>query len=233
MYSTQNSLSRRLKRLSLTRHSSNGKRNDSSHAYSFVKMHGPKMKGFAEMAVAKSSHELLPPQPAPRATEPPTISPRLVVSAKHSSQVAQIPVPTVRIAEEKSSRSATTTPIHIRASSSPAPMPYHERSYSSPIETASSAGSRGDSSSSPSRSSVMEGEDFRRRSRPGSTVLTRQGSQDSFSSNELVLNGRHEHSQSFSEPVRDNDTISVASSTSTASTASAGGNGIALLLVGL
>ena len=134
MYSTQNSLSCRLKRLSLTRHSSNGKRNDLSHAYSFVKMHRPKMKGFAEMAVAKSSHELLPPQPAPRTTEPPTISPRLVVSAKHSSQVAQIPVPTIRIAEEKSLRSTTTTPIHVRAFSSPTPMLYHKRSYSSPVE---------------------------------------------------------------------------------------------------
>ena len=145
-------LSCRFKRLSLTRLSSNGKRNDLSHAYSFVKMHGPKMKGFAEMAVAKSSHELLPPQPTPRATEPPTISPRLVVSAKHSSQMAQIPVSTIQIAEEKSSRSGTTTPIHVRASSSPAPMPYHERSYSSSVETAGSAGSRGDSSSSSSRS---------------------------------------------------------------------------------
>ena len=175
------------------------------------------------MAVARSTHELLPPQPAPLTTKPPTISPRLVVSSKHRSQVAQLTVPTIRVSAEKTSRSANTTPLHVRASSSPAPMPSHERSYSSPVDTVSSAGSQGASSSSPSHSSVMEGEDFRRRSRPGSSVLTRQESQDSFSSNELVLNGRHEHSQSFSEPVRDQDTISVASSTSSASSTSAGG----------
>ena len=92
------------------------------------------MKGFAKMAIAKSSHELLTPQPTLIATEPPTISPRLVVSAKHSSQVAQIPVPTISIAEEKCSRSATTTPIHVRASSFPAPMLYYKCLYSSPVE---------------------------------------------------------------------------------------------------
>ena len=133
-----------------------GRENDLSHAYSFVKMHGPKMKGFAEMAVAKSSHELLPPQPAPRATEPPTISPRLVVSVKHSFQVAQTPpVSTIPIAEEKCSKSTMTTPIHVRASSSPAPMLYHEHSCSSPVETVSSAASQGDSSLSLSRSLAL------------------------------------------------------------------------------
>ncbi|CAI7997211.1 hypothetical protein GBAR_LOCUS2097 [Geodia barretti] len=86
----QNSLSRRLKRLSLTRNSSNGRKTDLRQAYSFVKMQGPKMKGFAEMAVARvSHHELVPPQPAqaPPTLQPsytkPTISPRLVVATKN------------------------------------------------------------------------------------------------------------------------------------------------------
>ena len=46
------------------------KRNDPTHTYSFVKVHGPKMKGFAEMAVSKASRELVSPQPAPTATMP-------------------------------------------------------------------------------------------------------------------------------------------------------------------
>ena len=59
-----------------------GRKSDLRQSYSFVKMHRPKMKGSAEMAVAKvSHHELVPPQPAPTPTlQPylkPTISPHL------------------------------------------------------------------------------------------------------------------------------------------------------------
>jgi hypothetical protein len=226
----QNSLSRRIKRLSLTRHSSNGKKADLNHSYSFIKMHGPKMKGFAEMAVAKVSHELVPPQPvvpAAAATVPPsvkpTISPRLVVAAQNGSHLAPSPIPTIVVAEDKSSFSPSRTPVHIRVHSSPAPMPFHERSYSSPVETVGSPGSDEAycSTASPSHSSVvMEAEDFQSQSRPGSGALVRHSSRDSFLSNDSTLDVRHERSQSFTGPMRENDTISVASSVSTASTAS-------------
>ena len=215
IFHTQNSLSRRIKRLSLTRHSSNGRKTDLNHAYSFVKMHGPKMKGFAEMAVAKATgHELVPPHPAPTPSSysKPTISPRLVVAAKNGgSHLA--PIPTIIVGDDKST---SPSPVHVHGHSSSPPIAFHERSHSSPV------GSPGSdeayySTASPSYCSVMEAEDFRQGSRPGSAVLTRHSSRDSFLSNDSMLDSRHERSQSFTGPVRDSDSISVASATSSAS----------------
>ena len=220
----QNSLSRRLKRLSLTRNSSNGRKMDLRQAYSFVKMQGPKMKGFAEMAVARvSHHELVPPQPAqaPPTLQPsytkPTISPRLVVATKNGgSPAAQNAIPTIIVPEDSTSMSPSPTSVHIRGHSSPSQMTFHERSYSSPVDAVSSPGSDEAyySTASPSRSSVvMEAEDFRQSSRPGSGFFTRQSSRDSFLSNDSALDPRHERSQSFTGPVRESDSISVASAT--------------------
>lgn len=189
------------------------------------------MKGFAEMAVSKASRELVPPQPAPTATVPfpeHTISPRLVVAAKHGSQVAPKPLPGTLLVEDKS-KAYMPTPIHVRTYLSPAHIPSHVRSYSSPVDTVSSAGSRGDldeayySTASPSYLSVMEAEDFRRRSRPVSGNMTRQDSRDSFLSNDSMLDECHEHSQSFSGAMSDNDAVSVASTSSGTSTVSARG----------
>ena len=226
----QNSLSRRIKNLSLTRHSSNGKKTGLNHTYCFVKMHGPKMKGFAEMAIAKSRYELAPTQPTPMAREQPSkpfIAPRLVVAGKHGSQVVpKHTIPTIITPRDNaSSKSATPTPVHVRAYSSPSPIPYHERSFSSPVDAASSPGSDEAyySPVSPSHSSVMEGEDFRERSRPASGVLIRHNSRESFLSNDSMLNDRHERSQSFTGPMRDSDAVSVESSSSATSTASSKG----------
>jgi hypothetical protein len=217
----QNSLSRRLKRLSLTRNSSNGRKTDLRQAYSFVKMQGPKMKGFAEMAVARvSHHELVPPQPAqaPPTLQPsytkPTISPRLVVATKNGgSPAAQNAIPTIIVPEDSTSMSPSPTSVHIRGHSSPSQMTFHERSYSSPVDAVGSDEAYY-STASPSRSSiVMEAEDFRQSSRPGSGFFTRQSSRDSFLSNDSALDPRHERSQSFTGPVRESDSISVASAT--------------------
>lgn len=193
------------------------------------------MKGFAEMAVARAKHDLAPPHPAPVARvqlTKPTISPQLVVAAKpHSSQVAPKSTPQIVVIEGEDSNSSTPSPVHLRMSPSPpASTPLHVRSYSSPVDTASSAGSRGDldeayhsTAASPSYSSVMEAEDFRRRSRPVSGILSRQDSRDSFLSNDSMLYDHNDRSQSFTGHVKDNDTISVGSSTTTASTASGKG----------
>ena len=183
------------------------------------------MKGFAEMAVAKTSRDLAPPQPSPVHLHVPVpkptihVSPHLVVAGRHGSQVAPKSIPKIIVAEEETTKSATPTPVHIRAYSSPAPVPSHERSFSSPVDTMSSPGSDEAyySPSSPSYSSVMEAEDFRGRSRPASTVLTRQTSRDSFLSDDSMFDDRHERSQSFTGPVRDRDDISVVSANSTAS----------------
>lgn len=188
------------------------------------------MKGFAEMAVAKTSRELVPPVPAPTAVinqqlQRPTISPHLVVSAKNggSKLLLPKPVPQIIVAPESASQSLTTTPVHVRAHSSPAPMPYHERSYSSPLHSPGSDEAYY-STASPSYSSVMEAEDFRQRSRPASGVLTRQSSRDSFLSNDSLLDARHERSRSYSGVIeRDNDNISVASTNSSASNTSGKG----------
>ena len=225
----QNSLSRKLKKLSLTRHSSNGRKTDLRQAYSFVKMHGPKMKGFAEMAVARvSHHELVPPHPAPppvaglSLTQPsypkPTISPRLVVATTKNGSAYNPSIPTIVVPEDTASSKSHSPPlpVHIRGHSSPAPMTFHERSYSSPVETVGSPGSDEAyySTASPSYSSVMEAEDFRLSSQPGSR-LSRHSSRDSFLSNDSAMDPRHERSQSFTGPVRESDSISVASATTT------------------
>ena len=187
-------------------------------------MHGPKMKGFAEMAVAKASRELVPPIPAPTPVQqqppPPIISPRLVLATTNGSKSSQLAVPQIIVPLETTPGS---TSLHVRAHSSPAPMPYHERSYSSPVHTAGSPDEAYYSTASPSYSSVMEAEDFRQPSRPASGVLTRDTSRDSFLSNDLALDVRHERSQSYSGVLRDNDTISVTSSNSATSNASSKG----------
>ena len=240
----QNSLKRRIKRLSLTRNSSNSKVNDLSSTYSFVKMHGPKLKGFAEMAVAKSYRNttLVPPGTHETTVVPPSTShtaplrlpesngtPRLVVAAKNGAQLSPRPVvPEILVVRDHDSEYYAPSPIHVRSSSSPAPMPVHVRSYSSPVDTASAMGYRLEpdeaySTASPSRSSIVEAENFRRMSRPGSGVITRHDSRDSFLSNDSALDDRHERSQSFSGPMRNDDTVSVASSSSRASTASTRG----------
>ncbi|CAI7997210.1 hypothetical protein GBAR_LOCUS2097 [Geodia barretti] len=112
--------------------------------------------------------------------------------------------------------SPSPTSVHIRGHSSPSQMTFHERSYSSPVDAVSSPGSDEAyySTASPSHSSVvMEAEDFRQSSRPGSGFFTRQSSRDSFLSNDSALDPRHERSQSFTGPVRESDSISVASAT--------------------
>ena len=201
------------------------------------------MKGFAEMAVARAKHDLAPPHPAPVARvqlSNPPISPQLVVAAKpNGSQVALKPTPQILVIEGEDSNSSTPSPVHLRISPSPPGLtPLHVRSYSSPVDTASSAGSRGDldeayhsTTASPLYSTVMEAEDFRRRSRPASGILSRHDSRDSFLSNDSMLDDHHDRSQSFTSPVRDNDTISVGSSTTTASTAS--GKGMSCDFIGI
>ena len=157
----------------------------------------------------------------------------MVAAKPHGSQVAQKPTraPQILVIEGEDSNSSTPSPVHLQTSQSPpAPTPLHVGSYSSPVDTASSAGSRGDldeayhsTAASPSYSTVMEAEDFRRRSRPASGILSRHDSRDSFLSNDSMLYDHHDRSQSFTGHVRDNDTISVGSSTTTASTASGKG----------
>ena len=71
------------------------------------------------------------------------------------------------------SDSSTPSPIHLRMPPPPpAPTQLHVRSYFSPVDTASSAGSRGyfdeayhSTAASPSYLNVMEAEDFRWQSR--------------------------------------------------------------------
>ena len=240
---TQSSLSTRIKRLSWTQLSS--KVNDLNQSYSFVKMHGPKMKGFAEMAISKAhispSHLSVSSLVANGNTSRQSGSHVSVNGNGYSRQQSS----SSTFALNNGRSSAPTTPLRFNlqvaptsvpditvvmddksSSTSHSPSPVHIDSLSrcSNIDAVSSQLEPDEAyaTASPSHSvSEVEGEYIQRRSRPGSAIFGRQTSRDSFPSvSSLFVGSHHERSRSFSGRVS-KDTISTSSSVSNFSSTSA------------